>query len=308
MHAMNRSAAIEHERSRLFGLCYRMLGCAADAEDVVQETFVRAYASAPDDDAPLRPWLLRVATNLCIDALRARKRRGAYFGPWLPGAVEDVALEGFAGPDARLESLESAQIALLLALENLDPRARAVLVLRDAMGASAAEVADVLGISEGNVRVILLRARRAIEAAELPTRDLHDAADRLRRLLFAIAAGDLETVASLLREDAVLTTDANREATAAVRAIRGRDAIVAFQRTVHALHLPTAVREVVVNGGPAIAVEYAPAGRLPKRALVRAVFASDGRVAELHVLIASRKLPRAHPITEDHARLPKDHS
>jgi len=294
MHAMNRSAAIEHERSRLFGLCYRMLGCAADAEDVVQETFVRAYVNAPDDDAPLRPWLVRVATNLCIDALRARKRRGAYFGPWLPGAVEDLALEGFAGPDARLESVQSAQVALLMALESLEPRARAVLVLRDAMGASAAEVADVLGISEGNVRVILLRARRAIEHAEQPTRALDDTSDRLRRLLFAIAAGDLTTVASLLREDAVLTTDANREATAAVRAIRGRDAIVAFQRTVHALHVPISVREVVANGGPAIAVEYAPAGRLPTQALVRAVFASDGLVAELHVLIASRKVRRFH--------------
>jgi hypothetical protein len=92
----------------------------------------------------------------------------------------------------------------------------------------------------------------------------------------------------------VLTTDANREATAAVRAIRGREAIVAFQRTVHALHVPTAVREVVANGGPAIAVEYAPCGRLPKRALVRAIFAPDGRVAELHVLIASRKVARFH--------------
>lgn len=294
MHTMNRSAAIEHERNRLFGLCYRMLGCAADAEDVVQETFVRAYANVPDDDAPLRPWLVRVATNLCIDALRARKRRGAYFGPWLPGAVEDIALEGFAGPDARLESLQSARVALLMALESLDPRARAVLVLRDAMGASAAEVADVLGISEGNVRVILLRARRAIEHAEQPTRALDDASDRLRRLLFAIAAGDLTTVASLLREDAVLTTDANREATAAVRAIRGRDAIVAFQRTVHALHLPTAVREVVANGEPAFAVAYAPCGRLPTEALIRAVFAPDGRVAELHVLIASRKVLRFH--------------
>ncbi|MCU0676357.1 MAG: sigma-70 family RNA polymerase sigma factor [Myxococcota bacterium] len=291
---MNRSAEIEHERSRLFGLCYRMLGCAADAEDVVQETFVRAYSSAPHDDAPLRPWLVRVATNLCIDALRARKRRGAYFGPWLPGAVEDLALEGFAGPDARLESVQSAQVALLMALESLDPRARAVLVLRDAMGASAAEVADVLGITEGNVRVILLRARRAIEDAEQPTRALDEASDRLRRLLFAIAAGDLSSVASLLREDAVLTTDANREATAAVRAIRGRDAIVAFQRTVHALHIPTAMWEVVANGGPAIAVEYAPCERLPTRALVRAVFAPDGRVSQLHVLIASRKVHRFH--------------
>jgi len=308
MHAMNRSTAIEHERSRLFGLCYRMLGCAADAEDVVQETFVRAYASAPNEDAPLRPWLVRVATNLCIDALRARKRRGAYFGPWLPGAVEDVALDGFAGPDARLESVQSAHVALLLALETLDPRARAVLVLRDAMGASAAEVADALGISEGNVRVILLRARRAIEDAEAPTCRLDDASDRLRRLLFAIAANDLTSVASLMREDAVLTTDANREATAAVRAIRGRDAIVAFQRTVHALHVPTTVREVVANGGPAIAVAYAPAGRLPTRALVRAIFTPDGRVSELHVLIASRKLARFHDVTRDHPRLTKDHS
>lgn len=295
MTAMNGLETLESERRRLFGLCYRMLGCPADAEDVVQETFVRAHTHRPSEEMPLRPWLVRVATNLCIDTLRARKRHGSYFGPWLPGAVETAALEDFAGPDARIESLQSAHVALLVALETLDPRSRAVLVLRDAMGASAAEVGELLGITEGNVRVILLRARRALEGTSAATElDSAEAADRLRRLLFAIAAGDLPTVASLMTEDAVLTTDANREATAAVRAIRGRDAILAFQATVHSLHLPTAVREVHANGDPAVAIEYAPCGRLPTRALVRAVFAADGKISELHVLIASRKVRRFH--------------
>src|SRR5690606_20054775 len=114
---------LEAHRKAVFGLCYRMTGSAADAEDLVQETWCRALERPPADrDAPLRPWLFTVATNLCVDALRKRKRE-RYFGPWLPSPVESERLDDVEpSPEARYTALESASAAFLLALEALDPK------------------------------------------------------------------------------------------------------------------------------------------------------------------------------------------
>ncbi|MCB9600754.1 MAG: sigma-70 family RNA polymerase sigma factor [Sandaracinus sp.] len=294
MHAtMKPATPTSRDRAVLFGLCYRMLGCAADAEDVVQETFARLVERPPADlEAPLRPWLVRVATNLCLDALRRRKVRGAYFGPWLPGAVEDVRLEEFAGPEARLSSLDSARVAFLVALERLDPRSRAVLILRDAMGLDGAECADLLAISEGNVRVILHRARRTVadaEADEPSDSRFSRQAELLRRLLAAIALQDAATVAALLTEDAVSLHDANGEYTAAVRPLRGAAQILELYGRIGQRGI-RAWAEVRYNGEPAIEIDYEPAPRLASRAVVRLVVEGD-RVAAIHVLLAHRKLP-----------------
>src|SRR5262245_3850197 len=157
--------SLEPHRRALLGLCYRMTGSAADAEDLVQETFRRALERPPADlDAPLRPWLTRVATNLCIDSLRKRKNE-PYFGPWLPSPVETDAIKDdlTPSPEARYGVLESATLAFLIALEALTPQQRAVLVLRDVLGMSGPEVAEALEMSEANVRVSHHRARHALE-------------------------------------------------------------------------------------------------------------------------------------------------
>src|SRR5437868_10514213 len=129
----------EHKRF-LWGICYRMTGSAADAEDIVQDTFVRALEKPPTDmEAPLRPWLVKVALNLSRDQLRRRRRR-EYFGPWLPSPVsteDDGPLPIYEptapgiSPVARYDLLESVTLAFLLALEVLTPAQRAVLLLRD---------------------------------------------------------------------------------------------------------------------------------------------------------------------------------
>ena len=140
------------ERRFLIGLCYRMTGSAADAEDVVQETFARALERPPArTDAPWRPWLVRVALNLAKDELRRRKRRG-YKGPWLPEPIEDSEwIEPSHEPQStagRYELLESVSFAFLLALEALSPAQRAVLLLRDVFEYTGAETAEALDLSE----------------------------------------------------------------------------------------------------------------------------------------------------------------
>ncbi|HKS39493.1 MAG TPA: sigma-70 family RNA polymerase sigma factor, partial [Blastocatellia bacterium] len=165
--------AFETDRRLLWGLCYRMTGNAADADDLVQETFVRAIEHPPRRmDEPLRPWLVRVAINLSRDLLRRRRRR-SYVGEWLPSPVPTDNEDSPASyeppapakdsPAARYEFLESISFAFLLALEALTPSQRAVLLLRDVFDYSTAETAAALDITEANAKVLLLRARRRMQ-------------------------------------------------------------------------------------------------------------------------------------------------
>src|SRR6267142_3657028 len=150
----------DDEKRFLWGLCYRMTGSAADAEDIVQDTFVRALEKPPADmQAPLRPWLVKVALNLSRDQLRRRRRR-EYFGPWLPSPVMtegdgslqiDEPTSPEMSPVARYDLVESVTLAFLLAMEALTPAQRAVLLLRDVFEYSTSEVAETLAMTESNV-------------------------------------------------------------------------------------------------------------------------------------------------------------
>jgi RNA polymerase sigma-70 factor (ECF subfamily) len=203
------AATFRAQRERLRGLAYRLTGSAEDAEDVVQEAFVRLMTQAPESVPEVGPWLARVATHLSIDALRRRRRRG-YVGPWLPSpapgaegeGVEALAAEG-PSPEARYGLAESATFAFLIALEVLSPRQRAVLVLRDVLGRSARETAALVDASEGGVRALHLRARRARDAYDasrcIPTPELRRRhRDVLERFLGRLLAQDVAGVESLL--------------------------------------------------------------------------------------------------------------
>src|SRR5437016_2759892 len=157
-----RSALFEEHRRFLWGLSYRMTGSAADADDVVQETFVRALVTPPArTDAPWRPWLAKVTLNLSRDVLRRRARDG-YVGPWLPQPAPTACFEEEEqAPNARYDRLESVGFAFLLALEALGTRERAVLLLRDVFDYSVREAAELLEMTETNVKVTHHRARRA---------------------------------------------------------------------------------------------------------------------------------------------------
>jgi RNA polymerase sigma-70 factor (ECF subfamily) len=299
------AALFRAQRGRLWGLAYRLTGSAEDAEDVVQEAFVRLVARPPEA-APdsLGPWLARVATNLGIDALRRRRRR-AYAGPWLPAPVETADEEWLAaqpsespGPEARYGLAESATYAFLLALEALSPKQRAVLLLRDVLGHSARETADLLGTSEGSVRALHLRARRALEAYDaarcIPTPELrarHRAA--LEGFLGRLLAQDARGVEELLAESVQTVTDAAGEYTALAVPLAGRERVARLY-LMAALHRQaggarTEIRDV--NGLPAALITLErPVRRQAPRALLRCELGEDGRIRLVHAILAPRKL------------------
>lgn len=257
-------AALAHEhRAHLWALAYRITGTAAEADDVVQETFRRAIEHPPVDVArPWRPWLARVATNVAVDALR-RRLRHRYVGPWLPGPIEtDDAGDRLAdGVDveARYGAAESATLAFLVALEVLTPRQRAVLVLCDALGYAGPEVAEILGMSHDNVRATLHRARKAVAgydedrcrlSPELRAR-LQTA---LARFGEALGTGDPARVAACLADDVRAVNDGGGVYRAALKVVTGRDAVARlYLGLVRRGAPPLRVVERTINGVPALA-------------------------------------------------------
>lgn len=293
------AASMEAHRRALFGLCYRMTGSAADAEDLVQETFRKALEHPPPDtERSLRPWLFRVATNLAIDALR-RRQRERYLGPWLPEPIdtERVVADLEPGPEARYDLVESATSAFLLALEALEPRQRAVLVLRDVMGLTGPETAEALGTTAGNVRVILHRARERLEAYDADrqpiTPELRDRTARaLRELVLRLGVGDLEGVARLLADDATSIHDGAGELIAVVRVLRGpQDILRTYKEIVAHSTWPLWVEERELNGLPAMLVRYPDqGGRYARNVVMWVELNRSGQVAGIRGVVASAKL------------------
>lgn len=288
-------------RAFLWGLCYRLTGSAADADDLVQETFVRALSHPPARrDEPWRPWLVRVALNLGRDLLRRRRRR-RYEGPWLPSPVEteevppsfEPAAEG--SPAARYDLLESVSFAFLLSLEALTPAQRAVLLLRDVFDYSVRETAGALGFTEANVKTLHLRARRAIAAYDRTRRPRAapaSAEDVLTRFLTSLQAGDVGSVESLLARDVRLVSDGGGEFVTALKPVMGRDKVSRLVLGLAAKRiLPSGVSFPRLNGAPAAVLDFAGARPpLPPRVVWECRLDADGRIAELYWISASRKL------------------
>lgn len=222
-------------RPWLWGLCYRLLGDAADADEVVQDTLWRAVSRPPvDQTRPWRPWLCTVATRLARDRLRARRRKG-WAGPWLPTPVPDELLaDGAPGPDQQAAWRDAASFAWLLAAERLTPNQRAVLLLRDVAGLSAAETAEALGMADGTVRVTLLRARRAAaggaEGRTLSAAERAAAEAALVGFLGAIAADDVAEARRWLADDVEVRSDGGGRYRAARVPFSGADKAVAVWR------------------------------------------------------------------------------
>jgi RNA polymerase sigma-70 factor (TIGR02960 family) len=240
----------EPHRRELRLHCYRILGSMQDAEDLVQETLLAAWRGleAFEDRASVRSWLYRIATNRCLNALRARSRRPKEVQTMAdaleptrriePVWVEpypDVLLEGLAdagpGPDARYETKESIELAFIVALQALPPRQRAVLVLRDVLGFRTAEVAEMLDASDVSVKGALQRARATLRE-RLPAADREraprpDSAHERRlvgRFADAVENGDIDEMVALLTDDARLTMPP------LPLEYQGQDAIGAFLR------------------------------------------------------------------------------
>jgi len=297
----------ETDRRLLWGLCYRMTGNAADADDLVQETFVKAIEHPPRRmDEPLRPWLVRVAMNLSRDLLRRRKRR-SYVGEWLPSPVptddEDSppSYEPRAAdedsPAARYDLMESVSFAFLLALEALTPTQRATLLLRDVFDYSTAETAAALDTTESNVKVLLLRARRRMReydknrVAFTPAR--RQATRRaLEQFLLCINTRDTEGLERLLTEDVESISDGGGEVQAALRPIIGRDKVLRLIAGIQAKFVSDPrVSLRMLNGLPAIVFETVVSTATRATRYTLHIEVDDaGRVRRLDAVLAPKKL------------------
>ncbi|HVE25102.1 MAG TPA: sigma-70 family RNA polymerase sigma factor [Sporichthya sp.] len=223
------TAEVETYRVELTGYCYRMLGSSFEAEDAVQETMLRAWKAAErfEGRSSLRSWLYRIATNVCFDSLTARQKRARPMdlGPcsgaldtlapkspesaWVEPSVDLRTLPGVADPAELAVARESVRLAFVAALQNLPPRQRAVLVLREVLRWSAAEVAELLGTSVASVNSALQRARATMDSdapTEAETYEPTDPVQRelLEKYLDAFTRYDIDTLVTLLREDATM--------------------------------------------------------------------------------------------------------
>ena len=212
-------------RGRLLGLAYRMLGSRSDAEDIVQDAYLR-FAGARDVHNP-EAFLVTIVTRLCLDRLKSAKaQREVYVGPWLPEPVCDA--EGLS-PDAATELADDLSFALLLALDRLSPMERAAFLLHDVFDTPFAEIAAMLDRSEASCRQLATRARRAVRdnrPAPAATPDSH--ARLLTAFSDAVASGNVRQLAELLRADAVALTDGGGRKFAALNPIIGADKVARF--------------------------------------------------------------------------------
>jgi RNA polymerase sigma-70 factor, ECF subfamily len=294
-----------HERF-IWGLCYRMTGNAADADDLAQETFVRAWQKPPaKTDEPWRPWLVTVAMNLSRDLLRRRKRQG-YEGQWLPSPFEtgDEAsppsyepVDETGNPAARYDMLESVSFAFLLALEALTPAQRAVLLLRDVFDYSVRETADALGMSEANVKTTHHRARRAMSDYDrerrAPTRSLQEQTRRvMERFLQCLFNRDAAGVEALLAEDARHLGDGGGEFLTARSPVIGRTKVALFNLRLAGMRPDDArITWRMFNGLPAIVTELSQP-REKWAPLIVTTFELDaaGNIKRIFNVLATRKL------------------
>jgi RNA polymerase sigma-70 factor (ECF subfamily) len=236
------------QRPRLFALAYRMLGSAADAEDVLQDAWLRLQAAEPGGIVSLGAWLSTVVTRLCLDHLKsARHRRESYPGPWLPEPL----------PTEATADRESISMAFLLLLEQLTPAERAAYLLHEVFDYSHGEIAEILGTSAANCRQLAVRAKGHLRERRprfAPSPESHERL--LTQFLLVAQSGQLGPLKQLLSAEVVLRSDGGGKASAATRPIHGSDRVARFFLGLAgkmARHpLPIEHRVLSVNGWPAL--------------------------------------------------------
>ncbi|MCX5209927.1 RNA polymerase sigma factor SigJ [Kitasatospora sp. NBC_00240] len=251
----------ESSRGRLEAIAYRLLGSAGDAEDAVQEAFLRWHAADRDLIGTPEAWLTKVLTNLCLNQLTsARARRETYVGQWLPEPV--LAGDRMLGPADTAEQRESVSIAMLTLMERLSPNERAVYVLREAFGYAHREIAEILDLTEANCQQIHRRAKQHLSTDRARTEvDAAAARKVVEEFLAAALSGDTEPLIRLLTDDAVSVADGGAKVRARRTPVIGALGIARYLR---GLFRPgeakraqvggegrVAFHAVVANGGPA---------------------------------------------------------
>ncbi|MFC5219402.1 RNA polymerase sigma-70 factor [Streptomyces coerulescens] len=218
----------ETHRPRLFGLAYRLLGSAEEAEDTVQDAYLRFSGADRDTIEHPSAWLAKVVTNLCLNRLTsARARRERYVGPWLPEPV--ATSDGALGPLEAAEQRDAVSLAMLVLLERLTPTERAVYVLREAFAYGHREIAEALDLTEANSRQLYRRAVRRVGEDRSRFESTPERQEELvRSFLTAARDGDLSGLEKLLAADVVWSSDGGGKVSAARRPIEGREKVSRF--------------------------------------------------------------------------------
>lgn len=249
-----RRAAFEQHRGRLWGVAYRMLGSRADADDMVQEAYLRWHGAAANDDvrAP-QAWLVTTTTRLCIDRLRQRRvERESYVGPWLP----EPLVEDEPAADAATELASDLSVAFLALLERLAPEERAAFLLHDVFEADYAEIAAALDKSEDACRQIVSRARRRVRDERPRARVSRAARERLvYAFIRAVELRDRDALVALFANEATLTSDGGGKAKAAQKVVRGGERVARFLLGVlRPARDYLTLRRITVNREPGVAL------------------------------------------------------
>jgi RNA polymerase sigma-70 factor (TIGR02957 family) len=249
-----RERLLDELRPVAFAIAYRMLGSVSEAEDVVQEALLRVHQALDRGEriASPRAYVATVTTRLGINELRsARARRERYVGDWLP---EPIVTDAQDDPARHAETADSLSVAMLVLLERLSPEQRAVLLLHDVFGYDFAEIAGIVGKSEGNVRQLASRARRHVEERRPRFQTTREQRDELATRFFAaVDHGDVAGLEALLAADVELTGDGGGKVPTLARSVRGRDRVartlITWLRRIE--HAPGVwLRPVEVNGDP----------------------------------------------------------
>ncbi|HSZ42462.1 MAG TPA: RNA polymerase sigma-70 factor [Trebonia sp.] len=289
---MSRAGEFEELRPLLFSIAYRILGSVSEAEDAVQETWLRYQASPVQPMSP-KAFLAAAVTRVSIDVLRsARVRREEYTGPWFP---EPLLTDPYADPERSAELADSVSMAALLLLERLTPLERAVFVLREVFGFSFAEIASAVGRSEASCRQLAARARRHVDAGR--PRFEADRGERKKlaaRFFAALSEGDIDGLRELLAADVQLAGDSGGKTPALARTVIGAEKVA----RVLALMFPQLVRIGVtfepseVNGQPGAIFR----GNDGKLAFIMTLDVLDGQIQAIRSVSNPDKLGHVGPV------------
>jgi RNA polymerase sigma-70 factor (TIGR02957 family) len=293
-----REELLQQLRPVAFAIAYQMLGSVAEAEDVVQEALLQVHLAleAGEQIASPRALVATVTTRRAIDELRsARVRREQYVGEWLP---EPIITGGHDDPARHAEMADSLSLAMLVLLESLSPEQRAVLLLHDVFDYDHAQIAQIIGKSQDNVRQLATRARRHLAQRRPRFQTTREQRDELaRRFLQAVEQGDLSGLEALLAHDVELTGDGGGKVPALARTLRGRSRVARMLIDWARLgaRLPGgSLRPVEVNGGPGAL--YLDARQ--RLIAVVALEVAGGQVTSISAILNPDKLTRLGPVAD----------
>ncbi|KEI45416.1 MAG: sigma-70 family RNA polymerase sigma factor [Saccharopolyspora rectivirgula] len=284
------AAEFDRHRNRLIGIGYRLTGMLADAEDAVQEAWLRLAATDRSQIADLGAWLTTVVSRLCLDRMRsAAARREHYVGPWLP---EPIVRDVSEDPGEIVSGQDDLRFAALRVLHELSPEQRVAFVLHDGFSVPFSEIADILDCTVAAARQHASRARRALADADPPPpAALAEQQQVLQELVEAVQARDITAVARVLHPDAVVYGDSDGKARTARRPIAGADKVARFAVGLaqkYGDELFTNSRPVLVNGELGLLLAGSP--QVAPRVLTVAV--RDGKAAAIFDVVNPEKLTR----------------